>query len=216
VTESDPFRRPDLLCLDFDGTLVDTRSLWDAAYRRGASARGHKLPTNWWHMIAGKSMDASAVVFDVHDPDEQQQVARDLVDTAGTLVSSYPPVVLPGAEALFARAAHAHVHVCIVTSTWTRLATVLANMAGFPPVAIIGGEKIVYGKPSPDIYVAACESHRVNPHACLAVEDSPSGVAAAYAAGLSVCALGVHTTPKSSRIRLISRLDEVLAHGCGA
>ncbi len=42
------------------------------------------------------------------------------------------------------------------------------------------------GKPHPDIYLAAAKGLGVNPAACLAIEDSPTGARAALAAGMTV------------------------------
>jgi HAD superfamily hydrolase (TIGR01509 family) len=198
-----------LLCLDFDGTLVDTRPLWEAAYRQVARARKQQLPPNWWPLIAGKSMTASAVVFDAYQPDEQAEVASQLVATAMSLAGVYPPIVLPGAHELVARAAHARVPACIVTSTWTALASRLAAAAGFSPLHVTGGDEVENGKPDPAIYWKACATHGTLPQHATAVEDSPSGIAAAFAAGLFVYALGDHVVTDRTRQRQISHLDAV-------
>jgi len=42
------------------------------------------------------------------------------------------------------------------------------------------------GKPHPDIYLTAAEGLGVDPAACLAIEDSPTGARAALAAGMTV------------------------------
>lgn len=42
------------------------------------------------------------------------------------------------------------------------------------------------GKPHPDIYLAAARGLGVDPAACLAIEDSPTGARAAIAAGMTV------------------------------
>lgn len=42
------------------------------------------------------------------------------------------------------------------------------------------------GKPHPDIYLAAAKGLGVDPAACLAIEDSPTGAQAALAAGMTV------------------------------
>lgn len=54
------------------------------------------------------------------------------------------------------------------------------------------------GKPAPDLYLAAAASLGVKPHLCLAVEDSPTGVAAGRAAGMTVLGFtgGGHTFPE--------------------
>ncbi len=58
-------------------------------------------------------------------------------------------------------------------------------------------EKIVYddgtfpGKPAPDIYLKAAKHLNLEPHECMVVEDSHSGIEAAFAAGIGhIIALG--------------------------
>ena len=54
---------------------------------------------------------------------------------------------------------------------------------------IITGEKVVCGKPYPDIYLHAAEKLDVATDACLVIEDSLSGIAAAKAANMRVAAI---------------------------
>ncbi|MBR1479135.1 MAG: HAD family phosphatase [Lachnospiraceae bacterium] len=48
---------------------------------------------------------------------------------------------------------------------------------------IISAAEVKEGKPSPDIYLYACEVLGEKPEECFAVEDSPNGVTSAYLAG---------------------------------
>jgi beta-phosphoglucomutase-like phosphatase (HAD superfamily) len=48
-------------------------------------------------------------------------------------------------------------------------------------------------KPAPDLYLAACKRLAASPGAVIALEDSPPGVAAASAAGLTV--IGIPSVP---------------------
>ena len=49
---------------------------------------------------------------------------------------------------------------------------------------IVGGNQIQNSKPSPDIYLKACEVLGANPPDTIAVEDSPNGIRSAYRAGM--------------------------------
>ncbi len=50
----------------------------------------------------------------------------------------------------------------------------------------VAGDEVDEPKPAPDIYLRAAELLTVEPADCLVIEDSPTGVAAARAAGMKV------------------------------
>lgn len=60
---------------------------------------------------------------------------------------------------------------------------------------IVCATMVKEGKPSPDIYLYACEQLGQNPGDCLAVEDSPNGVMSAYRAGCKVVMVPDLTQP---------------------
>ena len=65
-----------------------------------------------------------------------------------------------------------------------------------------------HGKPAPDVYLAAARRLRLSPARCLAVEDSPAGVVAAKAAGMTCVAVPDPLLAGDPRYR---RADLVLA-----
>lgn len=46
------------------------------------------------------------------------------------------------------------------------------------------GDMVEHSKPQPDIYLIACDNLGVQPAEAVAIEDSPNGIRAAYAAGM--------------------------------
>jgi beta-phosphoglucomutase-like phosphatase (HAD superfamily) len=78
----------------------------------------------------------------------------------------------------------------LVTMSWRRLAD--AVLAEAPPGVFVGsvtGDEVANGKPSPEPYLAAAAKVGVDPVDCLAIEDSPTGVASALAAGCRTVAV---------------------------
>ncbi len=67
----------------------------------------------------------------------------------------------------------------------------------------------IAAKPAPDVYLAACTALGAHPSAAVALEDSPTGVAAARAAGMHV--IGVPSTPgvPLDAHRIVASLTEV-------
>ena len=83
----------------------------------------------------------------------------------------------------------------LVTMSWRRLADALIESAPAGSfVASITGDEVRKGKPDPEPYLAAAAVLGVDPADCVAIEDSPTGVASALAAGCAT--LGVpHVVP---------------------
>jgi beta-phosphoglucomutase-like phosphatase (HAD superfamily) len=80
---------------------------------------------------------------------------------------------------------HAQYPIAIVTSSSRRTADKLLTLAGIRTHfdAVLTRDDVARGKPHPDLYLLAAARLGAEPKACLAVEDSNPGVAAAHAAG---------------------------------
>lgn len=75
----------------------------------------------------------------------------------------------------------------LVTANLRRRVEGRFRRLGLPvPDVIVDAEATARGKPHPDPYLAAATALGVEPGGCLVVEDSPSGVAAGLAAGMTV------------------------------
>jgi HAD superfamily hydrolase (TIGR01509 family) len=72
--------------------------------------------------------------------------------------------------------------------------------------AITSGREVTNGKPAPDIYRLAASKLGVAPERCLAIEDTPAGVASVKAAGM----FAVQTRSGSSAFPPIEGADLVL------
>ena len=57
------------------------------------------------------------------------------------------------------------------------------------------GDEVTHAKPAPDLYLLAAERLRTQPEDCLALEDSPAGLAAAQAAGMTTILIPDLVTP---------------------
>jgi beta-phosphoglucomutase-like phosphatase (HAD superfamily) len=77
--------------------------------------------------------------------------------------------------------------------SWRRFAdeVITALPIGAFDVSVVG-EDVERGKPHPDAYLLAAERLGVDITKCVAIEDSPTGVASALAAGAIVLAVPHH------------------------
>jgi HAD superfamily hydrolase (TIGR01509 family) len=80
---------------------------------------------------------------------------------------------------------------------------------------IVGGDEVTNGKPAPDIYLKATSLLGKSPEHCLACEDSPPGIEAAFTAGLRPILVPDLITPTERMIghawRVVPDLVEVSA-----
>lgn len=79
---------------------------------------------------------------------------------------------------------------------------------------VISATMVKEGKPTPDIYLYACEQLGRRPKDCMAVEDSPNGVLSAARAGCRVVMVPDQTQPDAELDKLlyarVNRLDEII------
>ena len=185
------------LLIDLDGTLVDTVAVWHAAYLRLADELDVTPPADLWPRVAGRSMRASLDVFgptlDAHDPDllvtRLVRIAADGLTEDGAGLRW-----LPGARELLATLRPSdgpRPRVALVTSAWRAFTLPLLDVALGGRAAVeaafdvlVCGDDVVQGKPAPESHLRAAALLDVAPTDCLVIEDSPTGVAAAEAAGM--------------------------------
>jgi sugar-phosphatase len=100
----------------------------------------------------------------------------------------------------------------IVTSLTRRTAIAKLNHTGLPiPTVLITGDDVNQGKPAPDGYILAAERLGLAADRCIVIEDTPSGIQAACAAGMAV--IGLATTHPTKSIRqatfVVSNLKDI-------
>lgn len=182
---------------DMDGTLVDTEGLWWEAVEQVA---GRPLTEADRPDVLGRPVEHTAAWLAGTAPATAGAAAPATTDAlAAALHREFAErvrsgvVPRPGALALLAALAHDGVPTALVTASPRAVAdTVLDALAalGAPEFAVsVTADDTARTKPEPDPYLAACHALGVTPAHCVAVEDTPTGVASAEAAGCPVLAV---------------------------
>jgi len=187
---------PAAVLWDMDGTLVDTEPYWfDAEFELVAEFDGTWTEADA-HSLVGFDLLASAHELRIRGGVrlEPVELVERLLDGVISRVAEQLPW-RPGAPELLAECVAAGVPCVLVTMSWRRLADALiASAPAGSFVASITGDEVRKGKPDPEPYLAAAAVLGVDPADCVAIEDSPTGVASALAAGCAT--LGVpHVVP---------------------
>ena len=188
---------------DMDGLLVDTEPLWFEVERAVMAGLGGDWTEQDQRALVGGSMDASVgyLIDRATRPASHRKVARDLIGRMARLLAGRQIPVMPGAIELYAQVRAAGLPYALVTSSERIIMdAVLAGLAdrgvGFD--VTVCGEDVRHAKPHPEPYQRAAELLGVDPRRCVALEDSPNGIAAAEAAGCATVAVP-HVAPIPQR-----------------
>lgn len=192
-------RFPAAVLWDMDGTLVDTEPYWIASEHALVAEFGGAWTADDARSIVGFDLLDAAV--ELRDRGgvrlEPVEIVEWLLDSVIAMASAELPW-RPGAQELLAECAREGIPCAMVTMSWRRLAdAVLAASPRGSFAASVTGDEVTRGKPDPEPYLAAAAALGADPLACVAIEDSPTGVASALGAGCAT--LGVpHVVPLTS------------------
>jgi len=199
---------PAAVLWDMDGTLVDTEPYWIAAETELVTAHGG----SWTHedglALVGNSLLVSGELLVQRSGIDMTpgEVVDALLERMVARVREQVPF-RAGAGELLAACVEAGVPNALVTMSWTVLADVLVeSLPAGTFDAVVTGDQVTHGKPHPEPYLTAAARLSVDPSCCVAIEDSPPGVASAEAAGCRVLAMPLHVPipAKVGRSRLAS------------
>ncbi|MDO5749833.1 MAG: HAD family phosphatase [Rothia sp. (in: high G+C Gram-positive bacteria)] len=173
---------------DHDGTLVDTEPVWAAAKAELAAEHGGVWTEQDTLDCLGLSMKFTLDRLrerGVDLPDSEMNDA--LVAKVHSALATQSVEFLPGIAPLLEQIARADIPAAVVTNATTAIAQRTANAAPAGVFrAVIGNEQTTHPKPDPQPYLLAAQKLDVDPALCVAIEDSPSGVRSASAAGMRV------------------------------
>jgi mannitol-1-/sugar-/sorbitol-6-/2-deoxyglucose-6-phosphatase len=199
--------------LDMDGLLIDTEPVWRTAEKEVFAELGVELTEADLLDTTGLRIDELAAAFLSRRPpsaDPPSPSPAEVADRITDLVVDYvgragePMPGVPEAIALFERSG---LRLAIASSSPERLIDAVCARLGLDIDIRCSALDEPRGKPAPDVYLAAARRLRLTPARCLAVEDSPAGVVAAKAAGMTCVAVPDPLLTGDSRYR---RADLVL------
>jgi HAD superfamily hydrolase (TIGR01509 family) len=177
---------------DMDGTLVDSEKLWELALQELAASYGGVLSDDARARMVGTSTEESMHILhaELDQPWRDAAASGDWLDRRVFELFAGGLQWRPGARDLLAAVRAAGLPTALVTSTRRRLVDVVLDTLGRDNFdVVVCGDEVSRAKPDPTPYLQAASALGVDPRACVAVEDSPTGVASARAAGCAVVAV---------------------------
>jgi HAD superfamily hydrolase (TIGR01509 family) len=183
------------IVFDNDGLLLDTEPCWTRAQKRVFETRGHTFDLEAKQALVGTAPATAALVLErlLDPPGQGAEASAEMYDLAAVEIANGAEP-RPGALELLERL-RGRWPIAIASNAPRR-----HLFAGLTRVGVddsfdvtLAIDDVEEPKPSPDLYLRACELLGVEPARSVALEDSPPGVAAARAAGMFV--VGVPSLP---------------------
>ncbi|MCZ7536623.1 MAG: hexitol phosphatase HxpB [Acidimicrobiia bacterium] len=178
---------------DLDGLLIDSEPIWREVEIRVFGDLGVALTDDLCRTTMGLGVDEVVAHWFARAP----WSGPDLPAVATTIVSEVVATIrargtmMPGVEHALALVESLRLRRAVASSSREILiAAALERMdlVGAFDV-VISAEHEPFGKPHPGVYLTAARRLGVSPEECVALEDSPNGVAAAKAAGMRCIAV---------------------------
>src|ERR1700683_2920714 len=203
---------------DMDGLLVDTEPIWFEVERSVMKRLGGSWTAADQQALVGGSLKRS-VDYLISRSDRPEQ-APGLEVVAGWLVGGMAEVLssreiepMPGAVELISAGRAAGGSYALVTSSERVIAeAVLKALAryGVNFEVVVSGADVSLPKPEPEPYLLAAKLVGADPRCCVALEDSPNGVAAARAAGcVTVAVPGLAPITEQPGLLIVNSLTQL-------
>jgi HAD superfamily hydrolase (TIGR01509 family) len=197
---------------DMDGLLVDSEPIWFEVESSVMSRLGGSWDESDQAALVGGSLQRSLdyLLAKASRPVSRDVVAGWMVDGMVELLGTRPLRVMPGARELLAEVDAAGVPYGLVTSSERPvMEAVLGRLSVTFPITVCGDD-VSNSKPDPEPYLMAAAKLGADPRRCVALEDSPNGVAAAEAAGcLTVAVPSLVPIPAENGRLVVTSLAEL-------
>jgi HAD superfamily hydrolase (TIGR01509 family) len=211
-----------LVIFDCDGVLVDSELITNRVFARMINELGVPVTLDdMFEKFVGRTMSYCCGLITQMSgrPLPEDFVAQYRLRTTAALHAELRAV--PGIENVLDAIEARGLPYCVASSgSHDKMRTTLGITGLFPRMQgkLFSVTEVVNAKPAPDVFLHAARMCGVEPTSCCVVEDSPIGVAAGVAAGMTVfgyCAL----TPKQRLIDAgahqtfsdMSRLPQLIA-----
>lgn len=204
------------LIFDMDGLMVDTEKLLTRFWREAAAFYG-------WEMTQEHVLGIRSLAGKYAAPKLQKEIAEDFdyykvrlkrIELMNDFIEKNGIEKKPGLDELIAYGKDTGLKLAVATATDLERATkYLTSIDVFDKYdKVICGNMVKSSKPDPDIYITASAELGLPEGECIALEDSPNGIASASAAGCVPIFVPDLSEPDEQTAKLMYARCETLAH----
>lgn len=172
---------------DLDGVVIDSESLYTRFWMEAAGDLG--FPMTREQALQMRSLNPGLAKSKIESffgkEADYAAIRAHRIELMNAHIEAHGVDEKPGIRALLALLKEKNIPCAITSSTAIPVIRQhlgrLGLLEGF--TALCSGKDVPRGKPAPDIYLAGAAALGLKPENCLAIEDSPAGIEAAWRAG---------------------------------
>ncbi|MFE5671600.1 HAD family hydrolase [Agromyces sp. NPDC056523] len=178
-------RLPAAVLWDMDGTLVDTEPYWMRAETELIREFGGSWTEEDALQLVGAGLWDAAAVFQREGVDlPADEIVARLTERVREQLAQHGVPWQPGAQELLKSVRDAGIPTALVTMSIRSMAEDIVGAIPFTAFdELVTGDEVAAPKPHPEPYLTAAGRLGVDIADCVAIEDSPTGLAAAMSAG---------------------------------
>lgn len=198
---------------DLDGVLVASEPLhlasWQAVFQRHGMRLGDEFLTIGLGMADSRFYRHIAGIYGL-DPEDKTFLREKREHFYESIEARLPAV--DGIEPLLERLA-GRVRLGVATSSSRQFLDLVLKRFGWGMFDVtLSRDDIAHPKPDPEIYATAAAKLGFAPRECLAIEDTPTGLTSAHAAGLATLAITTNFASEAlaPADRIIQNYGEIL------
>ena len=200
---------------DMDGLVIDTEKLYSRFWMEAAHALGYPMTREQALQLRslGRSLGQSKMESFFGPGVSYAAIREKRVEFMEAYIARHGVAEKPGIRELLALLKEKNIPCAITSSTANPVIRQhlgrLGLLEGF--TALCSGKDVPRGKPAPDIYLAGAAALGLKPENCLAIEDSPTGVEAAWRAGCKTVIVPDQDQPDDLTLsRCFAKADSLL------
>jgi len=179
-----------------DGLLLESEDSWTVAETELFARYGKSFGLDEKRALLGNAGDALGRILErmLEQPGRGLELGQEVLQLVLDQVAREGVAPMPGALELVTEL-RGRIPLAVASNSPRALVDLALERGGLAEGwdAVVCGDEVVELKPAPDVYLEACRQLGVRPADAVALEDSPTGVASARAAGLFV--VGIPSVP---------------------
>ena len=172
---------------DMDGVVLDTEKLYTRFWQEAARALGYPMTHEMALGMRSLSREVGERQLKAYlgDTVDYKEVREKRIEIMSAFIEEHGVETKPGIGELLEHLKENGIKTAIATSSPLERTKTYLGQVGLVTAfdELVSGHMVEHGKPAPDIYLYAAEKLGLAPEECLVIEDSPTGVKAAYEAG---------------------------------